>query len=120
MLFNYYLADFSTPPPNIKLTKYVDDITIYTSRPVVADLINGVNIYLPQVLDYKKMTLLTAKSTVTIFTPDTHEHQPHPQVKLVDQELPLEKTPSVRSDARHTSHFHTTLQQHRSKSAAMQ
>ena len=30
-LFNYYLADFPTPPPNIKLIKYADDITIYTS-----------------------------------------------------------------------------------------
>ena len=49
-LFNYYLADFSTQPPNIKLIMYADDITIYTSRPVVADLINGLNIYLLEVL----------------------------------------------------------------------
>ena len=42
VLFNYYLADFPTPPPNIK---YADDITINTSGPVVADLINGLNIY---------------------------------------------------------------------------
>ena len=49
-LFNYYLADFPTPPPNIRLIKYVDDITIYTSGPVVADLINGLNIYLSQVV----------------------------------------------------------------------
>ena len=47
-LFNYYLADFSTSPPNIKLIKYADDIAIYTSGPVVADLINGLNIYLTQ------------------------------------------------------------------------
>ena len=53
-LFNYYLADFPTPPPNIKLIKYADDITIYTSGPVVADLINGLNIYLSQVLNYIK------------------------------------------------------------------
>ena len=51
-LFNYYLADFLTLPPNIKLIKYADDITIYTSGPVVADLINGLNIYLSQVLNY--------------------------------------------------------------------
>ena len=53
-IFNYYLADFPTPPPNIKLIKYADDITIYTSDPVVADLINGLNIYLSQVLNYIK------------------------------------------------------------------
>ena len=45
-LFNYYLADFPTQSPNIKLIKYADDITIYTSGPVVADIINGLNIYL--------------------------------------------------------------------------
>ena len=45
-LFNYYLADIPTPPPNIKLIKYVDDITIYTSGPVVAGLFNGLGIYL--------------------------------------------------------------------------
>ena len=37
----------------------------------------------------------TAKSTVTLFTPDTHEHHLHPQVNLADQVLPLEKGPKV-------------------------
>ena len=45
-LFNYCLADFPPPPPNFKLIKYADDITISTSGSVVADLINGLNIYL--------------------------------------------------------------------------
>ena len=39
-LFTYYMGDFKTPPPNIRLIKYADDITICTSGPVVADLIN--------------------------------------------------------------------------------
>ena len=56
-LFNYYLADFPTPPPNIKLIKYADDIAIYSSGPVVDDLINGLNIYLSQVLNYIKKNL---------------------------------------------------------------
>ena len=101
-LFNYYLADFPTPPPNIKMIKFADDITIYTSGPVVADLINGLNIYLSQVFNYikKKLAVLTAKSAVTLFTPGTHEHHFHPQVKLTDQVLP--------SDARH----HLTFTQH--------
>ena len=96
-LFNYYLADFPTPPPNIKVIKYTDDITIYTS-PVMADLINGLNIYLSQVLYYsnnKKLTVSTAKSTVTLFTPDTHKHNLHLQVKLANQVLLLKKKPKV-------------------------
>ena len=51
-LFNYYLADFPTPPPNIKLIKYADDIAIYTFGPVMAGLFNGLNIYLSKVLNY--------------------------------------------------------------------
>ena len=93
-LFNYYLADSPTPPPNIKLIKFADDITIYTSGPVVADLINGLNIYLSQVLNYinnKKLTVSMAKYTGTLFMPDTHEHYLNPQVKLADQVLLLEK-----------------------------
>ena len=97
-LFNYYVADIPTQPLNIKLIKYADDITIYTSGPVVADLINGLNIYLSQVLNYvkkKQLTMSAAKSAETRFTPDTHEHHLHLQVKLADQVLPLEKKPKV-------------------------
>ena len=36
-----------------------------------------------------------AKSTLTIFTLDTHEHHLHLQVKLADQVLPLERKPKV-------------------------
>ena len=37
----------------------------------------------------------TDKYTVTHFTPDTHKHHIHPQVKLADQVLPLKKKPKV-------------------------
>ena len=120
VLFNSYLAEFPTPPPNIKLIKYADGTTINISGQVVADLINGLNIYLSQVLNYKKLTVSAAIFTVTFFMPDTHEHHIHPQVKQADQVLHQKKSKCVRSDARHTSHFHTTLQQYRSKSAATQ
>ena len=108
-LFNYYPI---TPPPNITLIKYADDITIYTSGPVVADLINGLNIYLSQVLNYinnKKLTVSATKSTVTLFTPDTYEHHLHPQVKLADQVLPLEKNPRMLGV---TLDIHLTFTQH--------
>ena len=44
---------------------------------------------------HKKTTVSTAKSTVALFTPDTHEHHLRPQVKLADHVLPLEKKPKV-------------------------
>ena len=111
-LFNCYLAIFPTPPPNIKQIKYADDIAIYTSGPVVADLINCLNIYLSQVLNYinkKKLIVSTAKSTVTLFTPDTHDHHLHPQVTLADQVLPLENKPKVLGVTLDT---HLTFTQH--------
>ena len=64
----------------------------------MADLIYGLNIYLSDVLNYvnnEKLTVSTAKSTVTLFTPGTHEHHLHPQVKFADQVLPLKKEPKV-------------------------
>ena len=110
-LFNYYLADFPTPPPNIKLIKYANDNIIYTSGPVVADLINGLSIYLSQVLNYikKKLTVSTDKSTVTLFMPGTHEHHLHPQVKLADQARLLKKNKKVSGVTLDT---HLTYTQH--------
>ena len=111
-LFNYYLTDFPTPPPNIKLIMYADNITIYTSGLVVADVINGLNIYLSQVLNYinnKKLTVSTAKYTATLITPDTDKHHSHPQVKLADQALPPKKKPKVLGVTLDT---HLTVTQH--------
>ena len=121
-LFNYYLADFPTPPPNIKLIRYADDITIYISGQVVAGLINSLNIYLSLVLSYitnNKLTVLTACSDTfharysrTPFTSASEVGRPSTTAWNEEK--------CVRSDARHPSHFHTTLQQYRSRRAATQ
>ena len=121
-LFNYYLTDFPTPPPNIKLVKYTDDITIYTSGPVVADPINGLNIYMSQVLNYiKKNDSLNGQ----IYSNTFHaRYSRAPLTSTIEVGRPSttarKETESVRSDSRQPSHFHTTLQQYRSKSAATQ
>ena len=94
-LFNYYLADFSTPPLNIKLIKYADDITIYTSGPVVADLINDLNIYLSQVLIYIKIFYSVNDQIYSNTFHARYEHNLNLQVKLADQVLPLKKKPNV-------------------------
>ena len=116
-LFNYSLADCPTCSPNIKLFKYADDITICKYGPVVADLLNGLSIYLSQVLNYinnKNLTVSTTKSTVILFLPDTHEHHLHPQVKLADQVLPRVMKSKV---VRVTLDTHLTFTQHGSNIA---
>ena len=57
----------------------------------------------------------TAKCTVTLFTPDTHKHHLHPQVKLADQVLPLKKKPNVLGMTLDT---HLTFTQHCNNIAA--
>ena len=64
----------------------------------MADLVNGHNIYLSQVkncINNKQLSVSTAKSTVTHFTPDTYEHHLRPQLNLSDQVLSLENRPKV-------------------------
>ena len=50
-----------------------------------------------------------AKSTVALFTPDIDVRHIHPQVKLADQVLPLEKKPKVLGV---TVDTHLTFTQH--------
>ena len=62
-----------------------------------------------QLHQQKKLTVPTGNYTVTFFTPDTHENHLHPQVKLADQVLPLEKRPKVLGVTLDT---HLTFTQH--------
>ena len=120
--FNYYLADFPTPPPNIKLIKYAGDI-IYTSGPVVADLINGLNIYLSQVLNYikKKTDSVNGQIYCNTFHARYSRAPPTSTSEVGRPSTTARKeAKSVRSYARHQSHMNTTLQQYRCKNAATQ
>ena len=60
-------------------------------------------------INNKNLTVSMVKSTVTLFTPDTHEQHLHPQVKMADQVLPLEKRPKVLGV---TLDIHIILTQH--------
>ena len=45
--------------------------------------------------DSLDLRLSPAKSTVTLFTPDTHQYDYHPQITIKGNALPLEKYPKV-------------------------
>ena len=118
-LINNYLADFPTQTPNIKLIKYADDITIYTSGPVVADLINGLNINLSQVLNNIKKLSVNGQIYINTF------HARYSRAPLTSETgrpsiATRKEAKGVRSDAERPAYIHTTRQQFRSKSAATQ
>ena len=91
-LFNYYIADMPRP------TCYADDITVWASGPKIPQLESMINSYLRDVSIYLKETsiLISApKSTVTLFPPDKHQFQTHPDITLEDTQLPLEHSPKI-------------------------
>ena len=122
-LFNYYLANFPTPPSNIKLIMFADDITIYTSGPVLADLINGLNKYMSAVLNYIKKKTDSVNGQIHSNTFQArYSRAPRTFANEVGRPSTTarKEAKGVRSDTRHPSHFHTRLQQYRIKSAATQ
>ena len=65
---------------------------------MITQLESMINSYLREVGIYLKENslLITApKSTVTLFTPDTHQFQTHPNITLEDTQLPLERSQRI-------------------------
>ena len=95
---NYYIVDMPMPTPPVKRVCFADDITVWASGPKSTQLQSMINSYLRDVGIYLKENLLlisAPKSTVTLFTPDTHQFQTHPDITLEDTQLPLECSPEI-------------------------
>ena len=95
-LFNSYIADMPRPTPPVKRVCYADDITVCASGPNIPLLESMINSYLRDEDIYLKensLLISAPKSTVTPFTPDTHQFQTHPDNTLKDTHLPLERSP---------------------------
>ena len=57
-----------------------------------------INSYMREVSIYLKdnsLLISAPKSTVTLFTPDKHQFQMHPDITLEDTQLPLERGPKI-------------------------
>ena len=97
-LFNYYIADMPRPTPPVKMGCYADDITFWASEPKIPQLESMINSYLRDVSIYLKensLLISAPKSVVTLFTPDKHQFQTHPDITLEDTQLPLERNPKI-------------------------
>ena len=97
-LFNYYIADMPRPTPPVKRLCYADDVTVWATGPKIPQLESMITKYLRDVSIYLKdnsLVISAPKSTVTLFTPDKHQFQMHPDNTLEDTQLPLERSPKI-------------------------
>ena len=79
-LFNYYISDMPRPTPTVKRVCYADDITVWATGPKIPQLESMINSYLREVSINLKEN--SPKLTVTLFTPDKHQFQMHPDITL--------------------------------------
>ena len=97
-LFNYYIADMPRPTPPVNRVCYADDITVWATGPMIPQLESMINSYLREVsicLKGNSPSISAPKSTVTLFTPDKHQFQMHPDITLEDTQLSLERNPKL-------------------------
>ena len=95
-LFNLYVSNF--PDILSETTSYADAFTVYASAVDIEEL----ETQLSQDLDIihawaadLDLDISYQKSTVTLFSPSTHEHKYHPQVSLGNSFLPLAQFPKI-------------------------
>ena len=98
-LFNAYLSDFPVPTEDgIQTLLYADDITVSHSSSNIQESVDSLNPYLDDIRSFlvdRDLMISTAKSSVTLFTPDTREFKLHPQVLIQDALLPLQRNPKI-------------------------
>ena len=98
LLFNFYLNQLPRPPDGIRIIQYADDISIFASGNDINLLTNAINEYADKVINFlesRDLKVSPEKSTVTLFTPDKRQCNLHPEVKLHNTLVPLEKTPKL-------------------------
>ena len=70
-LFNYYLSTLPTPPQDIQVVSYADDITVMAQGKEPKPVCRYLSKYLDEIADWfqeRNLLLSPAKSTVTLFT----------------------------------------------------
>ena len=95
ILFNFYLTKLPTPPKNVKLIQYADDISVHISGTDIKDMSATLTRYAATLVTFlteRDLLVSAEKSSVTLFTPDTNEYKIHPQVKVDNQTVRLERT----------------------------
>ena len=85
-----------TEPAN--WVSYADDLTVWATGVKIPDMEDSLNSYLEEITAYLKdnsLLISAPKSSVTLFTPDTHQAKTHPKILIEDSQLPLVQCPNI-------------------------
>ena len=97
-LFSFYIADMSMPTEPVKRVCYADDLTVWATGVKIPDMEESLYIYLEEITAYlkeKSLLISAPKSSVTLFTSDTHQAKTHPKILIEDSQLPLVQCPKI-------------------------
>lgn len=97
-LFNLYMCSLPTPPANIVIVSYADDITILSSGVQPEQLGGPINIYLSELhnwLEGRNLRLSAEKSTATLFTTWNKEFRKDLNIQVAGNPLPTVSNPKV-------------------------
>ena len=98
ILFNLYTSDLPHPPEGISLTTYADDMNPAASHPKYQIAQQLLQPYLENIYQWTKdndLVLNPDKSTATLFTPDTHEHDVTLNLSINNVTIPTVKNPKM-------------------------
>ena len=97
-LFNIYTSDIPSPPPNINITVYADDITM-TSTDTNKQIAHAkLQPYLQEIASWTQQNQLHLnpdKTTSTLFTPDPAEYSTQLTLNIDNVVIPTVKNPKI-------------------------
>jgi hypothetical protein len=121
-LFTFYIANMPSPPNNIQVITYADDITIISSDINIAKASKSIEDYLAILipwLEERKLQLSAPKSSVTVFSSATADSNIHPKITINNTIIPVNKNPKILGVTfdqqltfkTHASNIHTKVKQ---------
>ena len=98
LLFSFYIADMPRPTGPVKRVWYSDDINVWATRVKIPELEDSLNSSIKEINAYLKdnsLLISAPKSSVPLFTPDTHQAKTHPEILIKDSQLPPVQCPKI-------------------------
>ena len=97
-LFSFYIADMPMPTEPVQWVCYADDLTVWDTGVKIPDMEDSLNSYPEEISAYlmdNSLLISATKSSVTLFTQDTHQAKTHPKILIENSQLPLVQCPKI-------------------------